>query len=192
VNSGGCADSISLPVHIAALPSALFGINANGLAIAATAVDSSLLSYSWDFGDGSKGAGFKTNHSYQKEGSYKVSLKVINLSGCEFSHDTTIYVAPLGIDDRISNASFFRLQPNPFSSHFTIVYESAKAGKTNIYLTDITGKIIHTILEENLVPGTYNWTFSGQELSLKPGTYFITLVTPTSAYTSKLLFIKRW
>jgi len=43
---------------------------------ASQAPEGSKLSYAWDFGDGSKGEGVKTSHTYEKEGNYKALLTV--------------------------------------------------------------------------------------------------------------------
>jgi PKD repeat protein len=40
--------------------------------------DQSILTYSWNFGDGSTGTGIKTNHVYTKKGTYTVDLTVMD------------------------------------------------------------------------------------------------------------------
>jgi hypothetical protein len=40
-----------------------------------------IVSYDWDFGDGTSGAGAVVSHAYAKEGAYQVSLNVTNNGG---------------------------------------------------------------------------------------------------------------
>jgi PKD repeat protein len=54
--------------------------------------DGSILSYTWDFGDGEEGNGVNTTHAYKKSGQYEVMLTVTDNSDteCNASSDTKI------------------------------------------------------------------------------------------------------
>jgi PKD repeat protein len=56
--------------------------------------DGDPLTYSWDFGDGSKGTGVATTHSYSTAGTYSVTLTVTDNGGLSNSDSTTITVNP--------------------------------------------------------------------------------------------------
>ncbi|MEZ5704633.1 MAG: PKD domain-containing protein [Burkholderiaceae bacterium] len=43
--------------------------------------DTVAVSYRWTFGDGTKGSGETTTHTYEKEGTYEVTLRVIDSAG---------------------------------------------------------------------------------------------------------------
>lgn len=43
--------------------------------------DTVAVSYKWSFGDGSKGSGASTTHTYEAAGTYEVTLKVIDSAG---------------------------------------------------------------------------------------------------------------
>ena len=53
--------------------------------------DGSIVSYSWDFGDGAKDSGIKTSHTYEM-GSYDVKLTVTDEDGASSSYVDTIWV----------------------------------------------------------------------------------------------------
>lgn len=57
--------------------------------------DGKIVSYNWDFGDGSTGTGSTTSHIYNKPGKYTVTLKVIDdysLANCNYGMDSTIVI----------------------------------------------------------------------------------------------------
>ncbi|MEW5759825.1 MAG: PKD domain-containing protein [Candidatus Thermoplasmatota archaeon] len=58
-------------------------------------IESSHLSYFWDFGDGSKEVGEKAIHSYLKYGSYKVKLRVIDEDNGENVSESVLIVNSL-------------------------------------------------------------------------------------------------
>ncbi len=43
--------------------------------------ESGIVSYEWDFGDGTTGSGITTNHTYNEVGSYTVILTVTDVNG---------------------------------------------------------------------------------------------------------------
>ncbi|GEM_PF-5368449 len=66
---------ISAPASIKAGREAVFS------AAASTDPDGSIVSYEWDFGDGTTGSGKEVTHTYTAPGSYNVSLTVTDNSG---------------------------------------------------------------------------------------------------------------
>ncbi len=71
---------------IRAAQSTLVGQLTPFLASSSFSVDSSLVSYHWDFGDGATGEGAAVSHRFEKEGTYYVSLTVTDAKG---QSDTT-------------------------------------------------------------------------------------------------------
>ena len=67
-------------------------------ASASSDTDGQIINYSWIFGDNSSaGSGVKTNHTYQKEGSYTIKLLVMDNDSSESSRSVKINVtAPPG------------------------------------------------------------------------------------------------
>ncbi|MGD9170414.1 MAG: PKD domain-containing protein, partial [Candidatus Thiodiazotropha sp.] len=54
--------------------------------------DGSIVSYSWDFGDGDTASGADVSHTYTKEGSYNVTLTVEDNDGIQDSASTTAVI----------------------------------------------------------------------------------------------------
>jgi serine protease len=66
--------------------------------------DGSITSHSWSFGDGQSGSGATTNHTYQAEGDYQVTLIVTDNDGATAEHTKEINVTPS--TNELPNASF--------------------------------------------------------------------------------------
>lgn len=68
--------------------------------------DGKIVSYNWDFGDGTTGTGITTSHIYNKPGKYPVTLKVTDdygLSNCNYAYDSTIVIinsAPIPVTNQ--------------------------------------------------------------------------------------------
>jgi PKD repeat protein len=82
-NRGG-TDSVTKPVTVLAAnvaPTAAFTSSSAGLSVSvdgssSSDSDGSIVSYTWDFGDGSTGSGALTTHAYAVAGAYSVKLTV--------------------------------------------------------------------------------------------------------------------
>lgn len=59
---------------------------------ASSDADGSIVSYDWDFGDGTTGTGETTGHTYASQGTYNVSLTVTDDSGASDSASTTVSI----------------------------------------------------------------------------------------------------
>ena len=62
---------------------------------ASTDPDGSIVSYSWDFGDGSTGSGQSPVHTYRADATYHVTLQVTDDAGASDSSMTTAVIAPV-------------------------------------------------------------------------------------------------
>ena len=85
-----CGDqaTFSVPVQVCSLPVAAFTETSSGLTVTLDAQSSSAnaISWSWDFGDNTTGAGQQVTHTYATAGTYTVQLIVENVCG---DRDTT-------------------------------------------------------------------------------------------------------
>lgn len=84
---GNCKDSITKPVVVLAKPAAAFtATNALGCkaphTVSFTDQTPGAVGWEWFFGDGSKGTGSSTTHTYTTKGKYNVKLVVTNAAGC--------------------------------------------------------------------------------------------------------------
>ncbi len=90
---------------------------------------SAIVSYSWDFGDGTTGSGRTPAHTYSKEGRFTVHLTVTDEDGEQGSCKTYVY-----IDDTPPTAEITR----PEKRH---LYYFDTAGRTTLLGTVIIGKV---------------------------------------------------
>ena len=124
-----------------------------------------IISYEWDFGDGTDGTGKIVNHTYPSPGSYVVSLKVTDSNSDERRsniRNKTITVMP---ENKPPIASFTYSPPNPIVNQ-TITFDGSNS-------TDPDGTI-----EE------YEWDFGdGEKAEGKIVNYSYSL---TGNYTAKL------
>ncbi|MBY0485963.1 MAG: PKD domain-containing protein [Flavobacteriaceae bacterium] len=58
----------------------------------------SLVSYLWDFGDGIYSSAFEPSHVYQQDGTYLISLTVMNSCGCIGYYEHKIFIGKKGFD----------------------------------------------------------------------------------------------
>lgn len=105
-----------------------------------------ITSYAWNFGDGSKGTGQKTSHTYAKSGSYKVTLTVTDTSKEVKTTSQTINVAAATVTQNLS--VLVRNQNNAFLPNATVSVGGATAttdtsgNATITAITAGTGKVI--------------------------------------------------
>ncbi|MGB5644342.1 MAG: PKD domain-containing protein [Gammaproteobacteria bacterium] len=82
--------------------------------------DGTIVTYDWDFGDGSSGTGVSPTHTYQAAGTYKVSLTVTDDGGLAHTASTT---AVIGDALRLLACEGISLQAEWKSSHWGRKYQ---------------------------------------------------------------------
>ncbi len=75
-------------------------------------------------------------------------------------------------------------RPNPVGSRTTIEFSVAEQGRTQLYVTDISGRTVATLIDGETSPGDH--TVELDASSLASGTYFTVLRTPTRMITRAL------
>ena len=78
--------------------------------------------------------------------------------------------------------------PNPFNPATKIKFDVMRLGDVKIVVYDITGRVIQTLVNERLQPGTYETLFNGSQLT--SGVYFYRLITDGFSEAKKMLLIK--
>lgn len=114
-----------------------------------------VLSYTWDFGDGSPVVtGTDVSHIFATNGTYNVVLSVVN--DCGITSDTLVLnVTTVGLEDMLQHA--ISLYPNPTSGQFGLSFDNIDVHNIDLKVTSMEGK---TVLSENL--GTRSGSFSHQ------------------------------
>lgn len=78
--------------------------------------------------------------------------------------------------------------PNPFNPVTKIKFDIAKSTNAALVVYDITGRVVETMLNEELKAGKYEVNFDASNLS--SGVYFFKLVTNDFTETRKMLLVK--
>lgn len=74
--------------------------------------------------------------------------------------------------------------PQPTAGPTTIDLTIVERGHTVVQLVDITGRVVETLVDRNLVPGTYHVPFTTD--TLLAGAYFLVLTTPSDRITRRV------
>ena len=154
--------------------------------------DGWIVSWDWDFGDGTFGTGEIVTHTYVSEGTYNVNLTVTDNDGLTDTALQAITVLPPG---EVHDIAIMSVMPNatekyvtclyPVSINVTVVNEGTVAETfdvTTYYnLTATEWVTIQTITVTDLAPSastilTFNWDLSGL---LPPDPLEFVPITPT-------------
>ena len=99
---------------------------------------------------------------------------------------------PIGIKEvNTQVATEFKLgqnYPNPFNPTTNIQFSVPKNNLVTLKVYDITGKLVSTLVNQNLSAGTYNVDFDASKLS--SGVYFYTMQAGNFTSTKKMILIK--
>ena len=78
--------------------------------------------------------------------------------------------------------------PNPFNPATTIEFELYEPSKVTLNVYDSMGRLVRTIVDQDLPPANHQFTFEATGLS--SGIYFYRLTTPARQETQKMMLIK--
>ena len=168
--SDGCTDQYCSTVEINCIQQceALFQYTA-GLCPTIVFADNStagsgaqIVSWSWDFGDGTTGTGPAQTHEYTANGTYTVCLTVLTSSQCTDQYCTTVEIdCMVGLSE--TDVNTFTLYPNPVTDYLTV--DLLQSGSINYRIIGVNGveyfhgdfksSTSHTIDVQNLQKGIY-------------------------------------
>ena len=99
-------------------------------------------------------------------------------------------MTPTGINSPLAASTVILRQnfPNPFSNSTTIEFRLKENSKVLLQVTDISGKVVSTLLNEPKTKGDYSVDFNSGNLS--SGTYYIILNTDNQHISKKMLLIR--
>jgi hypothetical protein len=87
----------------------------------------------------------------------------------------------------------FAVYPNPFKGKVQVRCQVPVAGKVSLRVYDIGGREVNTLCNQDLTPGTYNFTWNGTDHSgnaVAAGVYFYQLETPTFKLARKVTLLR--
>ena len=97
----------------------------------------------------------------------------------------------LSVDEAIQFPTEFSLNqiyPNPFNPVTTIQYDIAAKGETSLRIFDLSGRLIETLIHENLEPGHHE--IKWKPTNIPSGLYFIELRSGTERNIQKITLLK--
>ena len=97
----------------------------------------------------------------------------------------------LSVDEAIQFPTEFSLNqiyPNPFNPVTTIQYDIVAKGEISLRIFDLTGRMIETLIHENLEPGQHQ--IKWQPTNIPSGLYFIELISGTKRDIQKITLLK--
>ncbi|GIK23380.1 MAG: S8 family peptidase [Ignavibacterium sp.] len=114
---------------------------------------------------------------------YFYRLKQIDFDGsCEYSNEVEVLI------NSLNGFKLFQNYPNPFNPVTTLHFIIPEEGNVKIALYDILGNQIKTLLDEDVVSGSYNLVIDGSDLS--SGTYFVKMLSRNNQQVIKISLLK--
>lgn len=118
------------------------------------------------------------------------------ISGGNFNQQAVIYKSSNGGTIFVNNPNtktpdnyyLYQNYPNPFNSSTKIKFECKYYGLVKLYIVNLQGKIISTVIEKEFPAGTYDILFNASNLS--NGIYFYTLQGDGFKETKKMILVK--
>ena len=91
--------------------------------------------------------------------------------------------------NRISGYRLLEAYPNPFNITTSISFELFEKGVVSLYIYDISGRKIQTLInEQQLLPGFYRYLFNAENFA--SGIYFINIIFNNLNTTKKIILLK--
>jgi PKD repeat protein len=140
---------------------------------------SELVSYFWDFADGSTSTAFEPDHAYTQEGDYEVRLTVYNKCNCSAVFRRTVHVEGHG---------GFEIQcPGVVCEGEVVTYSLPFAGQTiceGKYVWNVSGSTTPLVVNEQNGSATVTWNNVGPDgfgyLTFVPTDCQLTCLLPTT------------
>jgi len=138
--------------------------------------------YAWDFGDGTTATGKVTNHSYQIDGVYLVTLTVTSSTGCTSTTTQSVTITPrtaTGIGNVSGDGSL-----SIWSNANKVYVDFSKEGKVNaqVDIYDVLGQLLSS---EKFGKSTMYI----KEFDFLEAAYLVIKVTNEDQVTTKKVFI---
>lgn len=96
----------------------------------------------------------------------------------------------VGVDDfkPVYNFNLEQNYPNPFNPSTKINFSLAKESKVKLVVTDVLGRVLRVLVDENLPAGQYSKILNANDLA--SGIYLYSLSTGTQTISKKMILVK--
>jgi PKD repeat protein len=182
-NGSGVSDSFSKSVTVYPAPSASFRAHINKYRVEFIPADSTLLNYSWNFGDSSISTSKRPVHTYSYSATFNVKLTVKNANGCDSTLSKSYFIdGNTGIENLNLSDNAILIYPNPVSDgklHFILNY----AGSSIIEIYNLEGQSFYI---EKISSISNLFERSINVSNYPKGIYFFTIKTQTGIICKKI------
>ncbi len=191
-SSNSCGNvSDSQVVSIGSFPNAHWTANVSYEEVSLTPDVTKAKSYRWYFGNGDSSLADSPVYFYKAIGTYIINLFVTNTGGCTSEYDSAITISSIsGISKTASDVFNLSIFPNPFNSTLYLSYLLPQNQGVQLTITDITGKQIATLANENQTSGQHIYTLDATKYNIPAGIYFLRMVAGNDAVVEKIVRIK--
>jgi PKD repeat protein len=158
-------------MEILPLPVSAFDVETdNGLTVAFANTAENAEAYLWNFGDGNMSNDFEPVHTYAQDGTYTVSLLVINECGEAIStQDIQLVISSTSLLQETA----FAVYPNPIGEHLYI--QAREEGNYQLAIFNLEGK---NMLQRSQLSGSGSIPAG----SLETGTYILQITNDEGVY----------
>ena len=87
-----------------------------------------------------------------------------------------------------TSSELYQNYPNPFNAVTTIHYSIEVPGIMSLHIIDITGRLVETLVDENLEPGNHQIEWNASNVS--SGVYIYKLTSGSNQITKKMILLK--
>jgi hypothetical protein len=136
-----------------------------------------------------------TNTAYVR--AYLLFVQPLLEDGAAFVDDVSLYkVDPATDAEPMPGAKGITLHqnvPNPFNPVTKIAFELEKAGNVDLSVYDVSGRLVATLLQEQMGEGSHEVTWNGKTASgvtAATGVYFYVLKTDTEMASKRMVLLR--
>lgn len=116
---------------------------------------------------------------------------VVRHNAEELTHEIVVnLIVPLAAGDVSipTSTALFAAYPNPFNATTLLSFDVAQAGRVSLFVYDIQGRLVTTLVDGQLEAGSYTREF--RSIGIASGLYFAVLYTAAGVKTQKLMLLK--
>ncbi len=154
--------------------------------------DGGIVSWSWDFGDGSSSDEQNPSHNYTEIGTYTVTLTVTDNGGLTAESQEVIEVKTIVSTEEDmqlpSSVELGQNYPNPFNPSTSIRFGLPEAGVVQLEVFNALGQKVAELVNGRKTAGWHTISFDASQLA--SGIYIYRITSGNFVKTNKMLLIK--